>query len=68
MNAEAKALQQWMAENTKLADPATIGAPAGNRQYLENRLRDAFLGGMKAQEKIATARLTKALSRIMRDV
>lgn len=47
------------AEMRKLADPTTIGANADKRQYLENRLLEAFRLGLRKGEQIAAERISK---------
>jgi hypothetical protein len=52
----AKARDEWLDsdEGKRAADPTTLNAPPSSRQYLENRLRNAFLAGAKAAAAILT--------------
>lgn len=49
------AWKEWLdsIEGRKASDPYSLGAGNGARQYLENRLQNAFLAGVKAAEQDA---------------
>ncbi|MFA5377679.1 MAG: hypothetical protein WC455_18155 [Dehalococcoidia bacterium] len=59
MNAESVALNEYLeSDRGKLAcDPVTLQAPAAQRQFLENRIRLAFMAGMVAAEQITIGRI-----------
>lgn len=65
MNAYANANKEFILspEMKRMGDPTTLSARATQRQYLENRLLEAFCMGIVAGETIATDRMVANITR-----